>query len=94
MSGYANRSGGMRGMPVKGQAFERRPINKKATLLRLLMRQLEPSGRVWLNCSTISRARMHAAPVSSALTLSGERPAFARTALTWLITSAARLVMD
>ncbi len=36
MSGYANRSGGMRGMPVKGQAFERRPINKKATLLRLL----------------------------------------------------------
>ena len=26
----------MRGMPVKGQAFERRPINKKATLLRLL----------------------------------------------------------
>ncbi len=36
MSGYANRSGGMRGMAVKGQAFERRPINKKATLLRLL----------------------------------------------------------
>ena len=36
MSGYSNRSGGMRGMPVKGQAFERRPINKKATLLRLL----------------------------------------------------------
>ena len=36
MSGYANRSGGMRGMPVKGQSFERRPINKKATLLRLL----------------------------------------------------------
>lgn len=36
MSGYANRSGGMRGMPVKGQAFERRPINKKAALLRLL----------------------------------------------------------
>ena len=36
MSVYANRSGGMRGMPVKGQAFERRPINKKATLLRLL----------------------------------------------------------
>ena len=36
MSGYANRSGGMRCMPVKGQSFERRPINKKATLLRLL----------------------------------------------------------
>lgn len=30
------RGGGMRGMPVKGQVFERKPINKKATLLRLL----------------------------------------------------------
>ena len=28
--------GGMRGMPQKGQVFDRKPINKKATLLRLL----------------------------------------------------------
>lgn len=30
------RPGGMRGMPQKGQVFDRKPINKKATLLRLL----------------------------------------------------------
>ena len=31
-----NRPGSLRGMPVKGQQFSRKPINKKATLLRLL----------------------------------------------------------
>ena len=31
-----NRPGGMRGMPVKGQSFDRKPINKKATVIRLL----------------------------------------------------------
>ena len=31
-----NRPGGFGGMPVKGQSFSRKPINKKATLLRLL----------------------------------------------------------
>ena len=36
-----NRPGGMRGMPVKGQSFDRKPINRKATVLRLLQYMMQ-----------------------------------------------------